>query len=1271
MRRFQSQQRGVALIIVLAFVVLLAGLTVAYLSQTTTDRQVAQTSFSEANADQIASSAVAIIVGDLRQEIVSGSSPAPSFGPSPTASPYYLYTPTSPNYMIPQRSGTPSSGAPIPNLVRRSVRSDPMPTPGLPSRASAVNSVTDASSNGRSVTLPRWNKHYLVPKLVTSGNDATTDPVTSFVAPDWVMLTAEQGAAVLSNPKTDANGNTVTALGRYAYAVYDEGALLDLNVAGYPNDPSTAPIPNIRVGRKGSIAFTDLTTLGSYGLPNTSVPHQVDRIVGWRNYGTTQPTNNFPDTSPEFANNFQSSTTPATSFYNFVVNNPNGFLRVRGDPSPSPSPWPIPARSPYPNPSPDQMFLNRQQLLAFRQTTGFSPNALQYMGTFSRETNAPSFSPSTPAGSSINYATLASTSNAVNPNFLLRRVTTTFTRFDGTPAVVGEPLVKTRFPLSRLAWITYKGPSASLQICKDVDGTINTNCTSDSVIIALVNGGVPVSTLRAGTAANIKKCFGLVWDSRTYVPASGTTPSVGQQWVYISPGSTNGGGTFDPVLAPAGAPASAIKRLDTVASENREPDFFELLRATVLDGSLGQNTAVPGTSTVGVTGGATIFPDVHMNNKDHHILSIGAAIIDQADPDSIPTRIQFKPPAALGTNWWTAYGVESLPYITQIYPISGISPATSTQWATYLLFQLANPHNNNGVALSPAAPQVRLRVDGGIGLFTGGNGQTYASATDKQTSLFNGQLTNQSIAFTAGVYPPSATPSPLATPGVSPYPAVGSTSPPGGFERLPTASTGTPINSYVGLRILPDHTLVGAVSGNNPQVTLYFGTDSAHQFNATMEYNVSGTTNWVPYNHFIGINDPSSWMNGATLPVRTANSRSPPTPSSTVDQFNTGRLTQSPPYCFMKADPRATRFGIFQMDANPSSSIARITDYFWSTAVPSVPNGYGGPILDGTPANPSGVVEHVPLRFSGTSGATYYPATFCINDGQTNSIRNTVTTSYADNDGIIRPGDAAYPDPTKPSPSTGSSTPWSSYTVSSVTYRPYWPIMLNRPFRSVAELGYVFRDLPSKSLDFFTDKSADAGLLDVFCINDGTPVYDASSNIVGLAAPSMVAGLVNLNTPQTPPFQAILAGSIWDELTPANSYTKTGSAVDSAQTMASLVASATATVPLQNRSELISRTVSPTLPNQVLPVYTGPTANQTDQLVKAQREAVPRALASVGQTRTWNLMIDVIAQSGNYPPGANDLANFVVQGEQRYWVHVAIDRFTGQVIDKQIEVVNE
>ena len=52
-------------------------------------------------------------------------------------------------------------------------------------------------------------------------------------------------------------------------------------------------------------------------------------------------------------------------------------------------------------------------------------------------------------------------------------------------------------------------------------------------------------------------------------------------------------------------------------------------------------------------------------------------------------------------------------------------------------------------------------------------------------------------------------------------------------------------------------------------------------------------------------------------------------------------------------------------------------------------------------------------------------------------------------------------------------------------------------------------------------------------------------------------------------------------------------------------------------------------------------------------------------------IFDLISQSGRYAPGETDLKSFIVEGEQHYWVHVAIDRLTGQVIDKQIEVVNE
>jgi hypothetical protein len=50
----------------------------------------------------------------------------------------------------------------------------------------------------------------------------------------------------------------------------------------------------------------------------------------------------------------------------------------------------------------------------------------------------------------------------------------------------------------------------------------------------------------------------------------------------------------------------------------------------------------------------------------------------------------------------------------------------------------------------------------------------------------------------------------------------------------------------------------------------------------------------------------------------------------------------------------------------------------------------------------------------------------------------------------------------------------------------------------------------------------------------------------------------------------------------------------------------------------------------------------------------------------------MIAQTGRFKPNASSLQNdFLVEGEKHYWVHVAIDRFTGQVIDKQVEEVQE
>jgi hypothetical protein len=90
------------------------------------------------------------------------------------------------------------------------------------------------------------------------------------------------------------------------------------------------------------------------------------------------------------------------------------------------------------------------------------------------------------------------------------------------------------------------------------------------------------------------------------------------------------------------------------------------------------------------------------------------------------------------------------------------------------------------------------------------------------------------------------------------------------------------------------------------------------------------------------------------------------------------------------------------------------------------------------------------------------------------------------------------------------------------------------------------------------------------------------------------------------------------------------------------------------------------------PTLTAATFGSTDeQKVKACREAFVRTLADVGQTRTWNLMIDLVAQAGRYPPNATSLDQFVVEGERRYWLHVAIDRFTGTVIDENLEPVTQ
>ena len=356
-RSRDAASKGAALMIVLAFVVLVTGLALAYFSRTTTDRQLAQSSYTDTSSDLLTRSALDIITSDLKGDLIN----------NPTVSAANIQ---------PAPYGTPTT-LDIPNLIRRSFSGDPT------GRTSSVNS-TAVSSNGRSVSLSRWNNHYLIPRLNATSTAIDSTPVSSFTAPDWVLVT---GQGPNSAPPPSA------VIGRYAFAVYDEGGLLDMNLAGFPGwsgppvnpNPANSPSPTpwqTNVGRKGILSFADLTALPA--APTTTLSQtQINNIVGWRNFATTQQNGSFASANFNSGNMRNRQDAWGTYLLDF------------GDP-PYPSPCPTDPLT-LVDPSTqsnwtDQAVMTRQQLLKLLKsvdTSGSWQKSAQYMGTFSRERNQP------------------------------------------------------------------------------------------------------------------------------------------------------------------------------------------------------------------------------------------------------------------------------------------------------------------------------------------------------------------------------------------------------------------------------------------------------------------------------------------------------------------------------------------------------------------------------------------------------------------------------------------------------------------------------------------------------------------------------------------------------------------------------------------------------------------------------------------------------------------------------------------------------------------
>jgi len=211
----------------------------------------------------------------------------------------------------------------------------------------------------------------------------------------------------------------------------------------------------------------------------------------------------------------------------------------------------------------------------------------------------------------------------------------------------------------------------------------------------------------------------------------------------------------------------------------------------------------------------------------------------------------------------------------------------------------------------------------------------------------------------------------------------------------------------------------------------------------------------------------------------------------------------------------------------------------------------------------------------------------------------TATNTYNyDVDGVIRPGDGYL---------GVNANPYLANNATSFAARP---IILNRPFRSVGEMGFAFRGQgPWKSINFFNTNSADMGLLDMFG-NDQAP---------------LVAGKINLNTRQPVTIQAALQGAYKTEQlgsVPLSTLSSTESS-----NIASALTTYTSTNSFVNRADLVRQFAQTS-------AYINYFSPSTDATIKSRREAAVRPLAELGTTRTWNLLIDVVAQVGHYPANA-------------------------------------
>lgn len=1040
-RRHGSGKPGLAIVIAVSLMALLMVLILAFLLTSSTHRNAAGTEVAMRQADSLADSAGETLIADLQAEMRAGSS---KVGTTPDGK--ASFDVENPKAMVPSRAVKPAvvSDTRLNLLVKQSAGGMKFHSIGSGSsagviRASAVSTGT-AAADGRRVSETRWS----APKLFEGSGDLSNTQV-----PDWIYVTRSG-----SNPNSfsapnsrslnaDGSANRDYVVGRYAYQVYDVSGLLDANVAGYG-----VSAPALNVARKGSLVWADMSVLssGSAGL---------SKLAEWRHPG---------------------------SWSNPI----DDMIRPWGETTG----W---LRAPVFNGRSDNLSLSRSDLIAYqkRNPTVISESVLPYLSTDARELSQPSWAPTFDAGGAFDYKAKKDDPNSVNRRIAGVRVLAAFTRRDGSKAVVGEPLIRNRFPLPKLRVFT------------------------------------------EGNRSEIQRYFGLV----PAIEAGGKVLA----WRHVN--ALNG----------------SIRKLQEVATENREPDFFELLKAGLLEGSVANSMDKNG-----------FFQDIGRDNKDsYQIYRIGASIIDQWDTDDDPTVIQYGLVNPLtGARVDDAIGVENLPYLhfigeSRFRRRDRAAPPNDSTATTFLTFQLWNPHKNAAEGRI-ASGEYRLAFAGKS--FMEWNTSTASGYSDPGFTPYRrtSPVRNSTFATDYIQFNVSAGANSFAQPIYLKPGTAGATS-----ARPNDTINGTaPVIGYNVGEVEAPYTSAATHGQRYSSNGLFSRYDPS--LNIALQKNVNGT--WVTYQLI------PDWTLTHGFVV-----------GSLVD--NTNRLfAANGNYVnlhLMQIDPRTSRYGL-------SSTTG------------------GDQAINKTTGNRTYDNKFFPPA-SWTSPGGRRPQEY-----QANASSGS-TSRIVHRDNRRRPADAGTP-----------------FTADSNR-----PEILNRPFQSVADMGLAFRDEPWTSLNFFGDPEdaatpGDGALLDLFSMTE-SPVR---------------GGVVNPNSAPAAVLETLLSKAAIRE----------GVTLTAAQAKSYAQAIRTELVanPLINPADIAALAGKITRTNPI-----------PGSLNHKDRHVIARALADVANLRTWNLLVDGVAQSGKLAPTASGLENFVSQGERRLWHRLAIDRFTGEVVDRRQETLSE